>query len=132
MITVTTAQWDGLLKAVGRDELVGDANLNTPQKRGRNAAGIMKEIAAYLATRPTDEVVALLSANGVPCGKVASLEEMPAIVEALSPGFLVHERHPQLGDMIHPSPAVRFDETSPILPAPALGEHTAEVLSELS
>jgi crotonobetainyl-CoA:carnitine CoA-transferase CaiB-like acyl-CoA transferase len=132
MITVTTAQWDGLLKAVGKDELVGDPTLNTPQKRGRNAAGIMKEIAAYLATRPTDEVVETLSANGVPCGKVATLEEMPAIVEALSPGFLIHEHHAQVGDVLHPSPAVRFDETAPLRPAPALGEHTAEVLAELS
>ena len=58
MITVTTPQWDGLLRAVGRDELVGSPDLDDPQKRGRNSAGVMKEIAGQLATLPTDEVVA--------------------------------------------------------------------------
>jgi crotonobetainyl-CoA:carnitine CoA-transferase CaiB-like acyl-CoA transferase len=130
MITVTTPQWEGLLRAVGRDDLVGHPDYATPQKRGRNAAGLMKEIAAHLAAMPTDDVVAALAANDVPCARVNTLEEMPAIVEALSPGFLVHEVHPQTGPMIHPRPAVDFGPVA-VRPAPALGEHTDEVLREL-
>ena len=95
MITVTTPQWDGLLRAVGRDELVGSPDLDTPQKRGRNSAGLMKEIAAFLATLPSDDVVTRLSVNGVPCAKVASLDEVPDLVEATSPGYLVREVHPR-------------------------------------
>ena len=54
MITVTTPQWDGLLRAVGRDELVGSPDLDDPQKRAPNSAGVMKEIAAQLRRfRPT-------------------------------------------------------------------------------
>jgi crotonobetainyl-CoA:carnitine CoA-transferase CaiB-like acyl-CoA transferase len=132
MITVTTPQWDGLLRAVGRDELVGSPDLDTPQKRGRNSAGLMKEIANHLATLPSDEVVALLSANGVPCARVATLEEVPGLIEATSPGYLVREVHPQLGDMVHPGPAVTFDEPVVVRPAPAMGEHTAEILAELA
>jgi crotonobetainyl-CoA:carnitine CoA-transferase CaiB-like acyl-CoA transferase len=132
MITVTTPQWDGLLRAVGRHELVGSPDLDTPQKRGRNSAGLMKEIAAHLATLPSEEVVALLSANGVPCARVASLDELPDLVEATSPGYLVREVHPELGDMLHPAPAVTFDEPVVVRPAPAIGEHTAEILAELA
>jgi crotonobetainyl-CoA:carnitine CoA-transferase CaiB-like acyl-CoA transferase len=131
MITVTTPQWDGLLRAVGRDELVGSPDLDTPQKRGRNSAGLMKEIATHLATLSSDEVVRLLSANGVPCAKVASLEEVPDLIEATAPGYLVREVHPQLGEMLHPGPAVTFDEPVVVRPAPAIGEHTAEILAEL-
>ena len=131
MVTVTTPQWDGLLRTVGRDDLVGSPDYDTPQKRGRNAAALMKEIAAELATRPTDEVIASLSANGVPCGRVASLDDVPALIEETSPGFLVTEEHPQLGTVIHPRPAVSFDEPVAIRPSPAVGEHTAEILAEL-
>jgi len=131
MVTVTTPQWDGLLRTVGRDDLVGSPDYDTPQKRGRNAAALMKEIAAELATRPTDEVIASLSANGVPCGRVASLDDVPALIEETSPGFLVTEEHPQLGTVIHPRPAVSFDESVAIRPSPAVGEHTAEILAEL-
>ena len=44
---------------------------------------------------------------------------------------MIRETHPQLGDMVHPAPAVQFDEPVAIRPAPALGEHTDEVLAEL-
>jgi len=131
MITVTTPQWEGLLRAVGRDELVGNPDFATPQKRGRNAAGVMKEIAAFLKTLPTAEVVERLSSNGVPCGQVSTLDEMPALVESISPGFLVHEEHPQIGPMMHPKPAVAFTTNPDLRPAPALGQHTDEILAEL-
>jgi crotonobetainyl-CoA:carnitine CoA-transferase CaiB-like acyl-CoA transferase len=131
MITVTTPQWDGLLRAIGRDELVGHPDYATPQKRGRNAAALMKEIAAHLAALPTAAVVEALTTNGVPCGEVTSLDAMPSLVESISPGFLVHETHPQAGPMIHPRPAVDFGDDARPRPAPALGEHTSEVMREL-
>jgi crotonobetainyl-CoA:carnitine CoA-transferase CaiB-like acyl-CoA transferase len=131
MVTVTTPQWDGLLRAAGRDELVGDPDYDTPQKRGRNAAALMKEIAATLATLSTDEVVARLTAEGVPHSRVTTLEELPEAIEAVAPGFLVREAHPQLGEMVHPLPAVSFDEPVELGASPAVGEHTAEILAEL-
>jgi crotonobetainyl-CoA:carnitine CoA-transferase CaiB-like acyl-CoA transferase len=131
MVTVTTPQWDGLLRAAGRDELVGDPDYDTPQKRGRNAAALMKEIAATLATLSTDEVVARLTAEGVPHSRVTRLEELPEEIEAVAPGFLVREVHPQLGEMVHPLPAVSFDEPVELGASPAVGEHTAEILAEL-
>ncbi|HEY3669670.1 MAG TPA: CoA transferase [Acidimicrobiia bacterium] len=131
MITVTTSQWDGLLRAVGRDELVGSPDFDNPQKRGRNSAGLMKEIAVHLATLSSQEVVARLSANGVPCAEVASLEDLPGLIETMSPGYLVREEHHQLGVVVHPGPAVVFDEPVTIRPTPAVGEHTAEIMAEL-
>jgi crotonobetainyl-CoA:carnitine CoA-transferase CaiB-like acyl-CoA transferase len=131
MVTVTSQQWDGLMRATRRHELVGSPDYDTPQKRGRNAAALMKEIAAQLASLPTAQVVEMLSANGVPCAKVASLDELPEVIEQTSPGYLVREVHPELGDMLHPAPAVTFDEDVVIRPAPAIGEHTAEILAEL-
>lgn len=131
MITVSTPQWDGLLSAVGLDDLVGSPDLDTPQKRGRNARGLMKEIASRLTSLSADEAVRRLREHGVPCARVASLEELPAVIEEISPGYLVREHHPELGDMIHPGPAVRFDDEVEIRHAPSVGEHTKEILAEL-
>ncbi len=131
MVTVTTPQWDGLLRAVDKNDLVGHPDLDDPQKRGRNSAPVMKEIAGILATLPTDEVVARLQAEGVPSAKVASLEDLPDLVDATSPGFLIHEVHPQLGEIVHPRSAVHFDHDVPLRPSPAVGEHTDEILAEL-
>jgi crotonobetainyl-CoA:carnitine CoA-transferase CaiB-like acyl-CoA transferase len=131
MITVTTPQWDGLLRAVGKHALVGHPDLDDPQKRGRNSAPIMKEIAGILAGLPTEEVVARLQAEGVPCAKVTSLDELPDVVDETTPGFLIEEVHPQLGEMVHPRSAARFADEAELRPAPAVGEHTDEILAEL-
>ena len=66
MITVTTPQWNGLLRATGRDELVGHPDYDSPQQRGRNGGPLMKEIGAQLATLTTAEVTARLTEQGVP------------------------------------------------------------------
>ena len=73
-----------------------------------------------------------LSANGVPCaeGRRRSTSS-PTWSKRSSPGYLVREVHPELGEMLHPRPAVTFDEDVVIRPAPAIGEHTAEILAEL-
>ena len=132
MITVTTPQWDGLLRAVGRDELVGSPDLDDPQKRGRNSAGVMKEIAAQLATLPTDEVVARLKANGVPCATVATLDELPDVVEADVARATSYARSIRRSVKCSTrGPAVTFDEPVVMRPAPAIGEHTSEILAEL-
>ena len=75
----------------------------------------------------TAEVIELLTANGVPCGAVNDLEDVPTSMDAVAPGALVRETHPQLGEMVHPAPVVEFDEPVAIRPSPAFGEHTDEV-----
>ena len=76
-------------------------------------------------------MVARLTAEGVPHSRVTTLEQLPEVIEAVAPGYLVREVHPQLGDMVHPLPAVTFDEPVELRASPAVGEHTAEILAEL-
>lgn len=54
------------------------------------------------------------------------------MIERISPGFLVREVHPEVGEMLHPSPAVSFDKVVSVRPAPGLGEHTDEIKAELA
>ncbi len=132
LVAISNDQFDGLMRAVGKDELIGDPNLNSPGQRGRHGAQVMREVGAFLREKTTAEVMELLTANGVPCGPVTDLDDVAAYIDEISPGFMVRETHPQLGPMVHPSPAVRFDEPVDIRPTPALGQHTVEVLAELT
>jgi crotonobetainyl-CoA:carnitine CoA-transferase CaiB-like acyl-CoA transferase len=91
----------------------------------------MKEIGAQLATLTTAEVTARLTEQGVPNAAVADIDDLPDLVERTSPGYLVREVHPAVGEMLHPRPAVTFDEAVTVRPAPALGEHTDEIKAEL-
>jgi crotonobetainyl-CoA:carnitine CoA-transferase CaiB-like acyl-CoA transferase len=131
LVAIANDQFDGLMRAVGKDELVGHPDYNSPGKRGRNGAQVMREVGAFLREKTTAEVLELLSANGVPCGPVTDLDDVAGYIDEIAPGFMVRETHPQLGAVVHPAPAVRFDEPVDVRPTPALGEHTAEVLAEL-
>ena len=131
LVAIANDQFDGLMRVVGKDDMVGHPDLNSPGKRGRNGAQVMREVGAFLRERTTVEVLELLSANGVPCGPVTDLDDVAGYIDDIAPGFMVRETHPQLGGVVHPSPAVRFDEPVDVRPTPALGEHTDEVLAEL-
>jgi crotonobetainyl-CoA:carnitine CoA-transferase CaiB-like acyl-CoA transferase len=131
LIAISNDQFDGLLRATGKDDLIGDPKLSSPGQRGRHGAQVMREVGAFLREKTTAEVIELLGANGVPCGPVTDLDDVADSIDDVSPGFMVRETHPQLGAMVHPGPAVRFDEPVAIRPSPALGEHTEEVLGEL-
>ena len=131
MITVTTPQWNGLMRAVGRDELVGHPDYDSPQQRGRNGGPLMKEIGAQLAALTTAEVSARLTEQGVPNAAVTDLDDLPEVIERISPGYLARDVHPEVGEVLHPGPAVTFDEPVMVRAAPRLGEHTEEIKAEL-
>jgi hypothetical protein len=62
---------------------------------------------------------------------VSELDDLPAVVERTSPGYLVRDVHPVVGEVLHPRPAVTFDESVRVRPSPDLGEHTDEIKAEL-
>jgi formyl-CoA transferase len=132
MITVTTPQWNGMLRAVGRDDLVGHPDYDAPQARGRNGGPLMREVRAHFASLTTAEVTARLTAQGVPNSAVTAVDDLADVVDRTAPGYLVREVHPVIGDVLHPGPAVVFDEPVTVRPAPDLGEHTDEIKAELA
>jgi crotonobetainyl-CoA:carnitine CoA-transferase CaiB-like acyl-CoA transferase len=131
LIAVANDQFEGLLRATGMQDRIGDPKLSSPGQRGRHGADVMRAVAAFLAQHSTADVVDLLTRNGVPCGPVQDLDDVVAYIDGIAPGVLIHESHPQIGEMVHPSPAVAFDEDVEIRPAPAFGEHTEDVLTDL-
>ncbi len=90
-------------------------------------------MAEILATRTSDEWLARLDAEGVPCAPVLSRRGVIEHPQVAANGLIVEDEHPHAGPMRQPRPAARFSETPAAIrrPAPLLGEHTDEVLAEL-
>ena len=84
-------------------------------------------IAAIIRTRTRDEWCALLEGTDACFAPVLSFEEAPAHRHARE-----REAFVTLEGVAQPAPAPRFSRSRPSgpRPAPALGEHTAEVLAE--
>ncbi len=127
--------WARLADALGLAELAADPRFATNPARVEHRLSLVPLLGERLAERPADEWLEILAAAGVPCGRVRGVQEALA---AAGPESLVRVEHPDAGPLELVRSAFRFpdeeaDEAGgPSLHPPRLGEHTAEVLSELT
>lgn len=72
-------------------------------------------------------------ASGIPCGPINNYQEVFADPQVRSRGMVVETDHPALGRVRSLGSPLKMSRTPPLdrRRAPALGEHTAEVLREL-
>jgi len=106
-----------------------DYSSNEARMRNRPALnGLMNEV---IGTRSVDHWIDVINEAGVPCGRVMTLADTFADPQVLSQGMVVDVDHGTAGTVRMTGFPVKLSEQTPEvrLPAPAMGEHTAEVLS---
>jgi crotonobetainyl-CoA:carnitine CoA-transferase CaiB-like acyl-CoA transferase len=92
-----------------------------------------ERLEAQFATKPVDEWIALFEAARVPAARVNLPEEMSDDPQANAAGMFLELEHTITGPQKVVGPIVTMSSTptgSP-LPAPALGEHTRQILQTL-
>jgi crotonobetainyl-CoA:carnitine CoA-transferase CaiB-like acyl-CoA transferase len=128
----TDAQWLAFCEALDRPDLAADERLSTAAVRSANMALFFDRIAAATGQFSRAEVLARLNAAGVPVAPVNQPEDVVCDPQVVETGMLEEHRHPAAGRMLRPrSPVHRMGESLDLAPAPAHGEHTAELLAEL-
>jgi crotonobetainyl-CoA:carnitine CoA-transferase CaiB-like acyl-CoA transferase len=131
-VTLTDAQWNGLLAAFPDAAGATTADLSSIGKRMRHGGEVMRRVRDTVAEMTTAEVIALLEANGVPCAPVLELEDVMRHPQVVASGSVVEVDHPVLGRIRQPVAPARFSTPEPPMGhSPALGEHTAAVLAEI-
>lgn len=126
-------EWEGLTRALERPQWLDDERFRTPALRDRNINHRIALTQEVLHERPAKEWLARLEAEGVPCAPVLTRNEMIEHEQVAANGIVKTYEHPAAGTLRQTRPPARFSRTpaEPQAPAPALGEHTAEVLTEL-
>ena len=125
--------WERLCRALGREDWLDDERFDTPRNRYRRMAELVDAIDEVLAARTRDEWGRIFDEHGVIWGPVLSLHEVPDDPHAQAIGLFPTVEHPELGAYRTVSAPIRFAtaDVGPRGPAPALGEHTREVLAGL-
>jgi crotonobetainyl-CoA:carnitine CoA-transferase CaiB-like acyl-CoA transferase len=130
----TDEQWAGLLDALGRPDWATDAALATADGRRQHHDLIDEHLAVWCAERTGDEIVGALWENDVPAAKVMQPHRQSELPQLAARGFFEVVDHPVNATTKHsalPFKLSRGPERVHVQPAPLLGQHNHEVLSEL-
>ena len=130
-ISANTPQfWRALCELVGLPELARDPNYDTVRKRAQRAAEIVPKIRAALRCRTALEWEERFGEK-VPCGAVRPIEDMFEHPQVLAEGLVETFEHPAVGRYRGVAHPLKFSLSPGPRPfaAPALGQHTAEVLA---
>lgn len=133
MLAISDDEFRATCRAIGRPEIAEDPRFRTVMDRMQNARVMTEMISEVVAGYATAEITARLEAEDVPHARVLKREEVLSNEQVQVNGSIGVLDDPRAGRMrVARSPA-RFDgEPLPFRrPAPALGEHTNEVLQQI-
>ncbi|MGX9792877.1 CoA transferase [Mycobacterium sp. MMS18-G62] len=130
----TDEQWAGLCDALGRPVWADDQTFSTADgRRGRHDL-IDEHLAAWCDQRTGDDIVDALWGHGVPVAKVMQPHRQPELPQLSARGFFEDVDHPVNARTRHstlPFTSTRGPDRVHVQPAPLLGQHNRELLSEL-
>jgi crotonobetainyl-CoA:carnitine CoA-transferase CaiB-like acyl-CoA transferase len=128
----TDAHWRSFFALAGKPELADDPRYATITGRTTHIDELYAMVADVLPCRSTAEWRAALEGAGIPVMPVNPLAGVPDDEHLAAVGLFETLEHPTEGTLRVARHPVGHSSGRPELrPAPALGEHTAEVLAEL-
>ncbi len=122
--------WEGLAKATGRPDILEDDRFLTAKLRELNRDARLALTQSIVSEMKRDELLARLEEEGVPCAPVLTRSEMRVHPQVAANQTVIEYEHPVAGRLRQArNPAVfHGTPTGKVTPAPALGEHTDEIL----
>ena len=131
-IFVQQQMWHPMLRAMGREDLVGDARYETQPERWKHKPEVDALVEAWTMKRTKHEVMKILGEAGVPCGAVLDTGEVLTDPHLRARDMIVEVEHPVRGKYVTVGNPIKLSASpTKILPSPLLGQHRQEILSEL-
>ena len=126
-------QWAALCRVIGADEWADDASCSTVEQRRACIDEIEERIAAFTVQHDPQALMHLLQEAGVPAGAMQRSSDTLQDQQLAHRNFFRPMQHPEMGEVPYEGHQYRIAgyDNGPRTPAPCLGEHTFEVLTEV-
>ncbi|RMF91828.1 MAG: CoA transferase [Nitrospinota bacterium] len=133
LVATTNGQWNNLLRAMQREELIDDPRFNTPMARVQQREVIDSLVGDWIKEQSVAEVVRILEELSVPCTPVLDIPQVVRHPQFQARQMLIEVEHPRLGKVPLPGMPIKFSRTPGTIRSvpPAIGEHNQEVYGGL-
>jgi CoA:oxalate CoA-transferase len=127
------ALWGRFADVVARPDLKDDPRFVTNRLRCENIEALTAAVGAVISERTTDEWLAVFKKADIPAGPLNTIADAIRDPQLAARGMFADIVQPGAGTLTVAGTPVRIDDEIPAQPrpAPALGEHTEQVLKEM-
>ena len=128
----TQPTWEQLCRAIGREDLMEDERFRAPWDRKAREEELAALLEETFSTEDTEHWLKLLDDAGVVAGPIYNMEQVYRDPQVLAREMLVDTEDPELGTIHNIGVPVKLSATPGSIRrrAPALGEHSGEILLE--
>jgi formyl-CoA transferase len=132
MLPYTTAHWTAFFRHVGREDLARKYDLEDRHERNARVKELYADMASVTRELTTEQCLELCRQLDVPATRIYSIDELPEHPHLKAVGMFQRVEHPTEGPIVSIRPPALFSKTPAelALPAPIVGQHSAEILRE--
>jgi crotonobetainyl-CoA:carnitine CoA-transferase CaiB-like acyl-CoA transferase len=134
LIVATEGDWTKFCSAIERPDLAGRDGATSGPDRARNMSGWLGDIInGWFGNQTKAEATSKLLAAGLPIGPVQNAQEIYDDPQVAARRLMIDVPDPILGSVRLVGPTTKLSSSPEPLtgPAPLLGQHNAEVLTEM-
>jgi len=126
--------WGQFCTLVNRPDLVTDPLYRNNRARTENWTTLEPLLEVIFRQRTIAEWIAALESIGVPCGPINTIDKVLQDPQVLARNMIEEAVHPLAGKMRMAGSPIKLSDAPELVvrePAPTLGQHSAEILTEL-
>ena len=125
--------WAKFCEHVDQKHLIDDPMFITNAERTANHSELFPILSEIMRQRKTDEWIKALEQIGVPCGPINTIDKVVNHPQVQAREMITKVIHQLTGAVEVPGLPIKLSETPGDVdsPAPSLGEHTTEVLTDV-
>src|SRR5215217_5867792 len=123
--------WPGVCATIGRPELADDPRFATVEDRRKRSAELAAILSTAFATHDYEHWRKTMAAHGITFGVISRPQDVPDDQQAVASGAVVETAIPEMPRTLANPIRLGFADQQVARPAPALGQHSDEILAEV-